>query len=237
MVEKMRDRSRVPNTGMSIRKGGMMTAASAPELANLHDEVLREIAVRGQLRKFQKSAVIIQEGDAGDSLYIILSGKVKVYASDEDGREVTIEIFGPGEYVGEMVLDGGMRSASVMTLEPSLFSVLTRNELSEHIAQHPDFAIHLISRLIKRTRNATNNIKTLALMDVYGRVARFLLGLAVEQDGKLLVPEKLTHQEIAERVGSSREMITRILGDLSRGGYIEVHDRMITMNRRPPTHW
>ncbi len=214
-----------------------MTAASTAELANLTDGVLREIAARGQVRKFQKNAVIIQEGDVGDSLYVILSGKVKVYASDDKGREVIIEIFGPGEYVGEMVLDGGPRSASVVTLEPSVFSVLTRNALREHIAQHPDFAIYLISDLIKRTRNATNSIKTLALMDVYGRVARFLLGLAVEQDGKLVVPEKLTHQEIADRVGSSREMITRILKDLSTGGYIEVRDRMITMNRRPPAHW
>ncbi len=214
-----------------------MTAASTPELANLRDDALRAIAARGQLRKFQKNAVIIQEGDAGDSLYVILSGKVKVYASDDNGREVIIEIFGPGEYVGEMVLDGGPRSASVVTLEPSLFSVLTRSELREHIAQHPDFAIYLISDLIKRTRNATNNIKTLALMDVYGRVARFLLDLAVERDGKLVLREKFTHQEIAERVGSSREMITRILIDLTTGGYIEVHDRMITMNRRPPAHW
>ena len=222
---------------LTVIRSPAMPAATIPELANLRDDVLREIAVRGQLRKFQKNAVIIQEGDAGDSLYVILSGKVKVYASDDNGREVIIEIFGPGEYVGEMVLDGGPRSASVMTLEPSLFSVLTRNELREHIAQHPDFAIYLISCLIKRTRNSTNNIKTLALMDVYGRVARFLLGLAVEQDGKLVVPEKFTHQEIADRVGSSREMITRILKDLSTGGYIEVRDRMITMNRRPPAHW
>ena len=214
-----------------------MNAAAIPELANLQDDVLREIAARGQVRKFQKNAVIIQEGDAGDSLYVILSGKVKVYASDDNGREVIIEIFGPGEYVGEMVLDGGPRSASVMTLEPSVFSVLTRNELREHIAQNPDFAIYLISRLIKRTRNSTNNIKTLALMDVYGRVARFLLSLAVERNGKMIVPEKFTHQEIAERVGSSREMITRILKDLSTGGYIEVRDRMIIMNRRPPAHW
>ena len=214
-----------------------MSAASIPELANLQDDVLREIAARGQVRKFQKNAVIIQEGDAGDSLYVILSGKVKVYASDDNGREVIIEIFGPGEYVGEMVLDGGPRSASVMTLEPSVFSVLTRNELRDHIGHNPDFAIYLISRLIKRTRNSTNNIKTLALMDVYGRVARFLLNLAVERNGKMVVPEKFTHQEIAERVGSSREMITRILKDLSTGGYIEVRDRMITMNRRPPAHW
>ncbi len=214
-----------------------MTATSVSELDNLNDVVLREIAARGRICRFQKNTVIIQEGDTGDSLYVILSGRVKVYASDENGREVIIEIFGPGEYVGEMVLDGGPRSASVMTLEPSAFSVLTRSELREHIAQHPDFAIYLISHLIKRTRNATNSIKTLALMDVYGRVARFLLSLAVERDGKLVVPEKFTHQDIAERVGSSREMITRIFKDLSSGGYIEVRDRVITMKRRPPAHW
>ena len=214
-----------------------MTDASIPELDHLHDEVLREIAARGRIRKFQKNAVIIQEGDSGDSLYVILTGKVKVYASDDNGREVVIEIFGPGEYVGEMVLDGGLRSASVMTLEPSTFSVLSNSELRAHITAHPDFAMYLISHLIKRTRNATNNIKTLALMDVYGRVARFLLTMAVEQGGKQVVSEKFTHQEIAERVGSSREMITRILRDLTTGGYIEVHDRTITMHRRPPAHW
>jgi CRP/FNR family transcriptional regulator, cyclic AMP receptor protein len=215
----------------------MTSASGSRELETLSDEVLREIGARGQLRKFQKNVAIIQEGDVGDSLYIVLAGKVKVYASDENGREVVIDIFGPGEYVGEMVLDGGPRSASVMTMEPSTFAVVSRADLRQYIVEHPDSAIYLISKLIKRTRKATNNIKSLALMDVYGRVAKLLLNLAVEDGGKLVVPEKLTHQEIAERIGSSREMIGRIMKDLATGGYIEVRDRMIVMTKHPPAHW
>ena len=215
----------------------MTSAPISRELENLQDDLLREIASRGQIRKFQKNVAIIQEGDTGDSLYIILTGKVKVYASDDNGREVIIDIFGPGEYVGEMMLNGGLRSASVMTLEPSTFAVISRADLRGHIAAHPDFAIYLITNLIRRTRKATINIKSLALMDVYGRVARLLLSLAVERGGKLVVSEKLTHQDIAERVGSSREMISRIIKDLATGGYIEVHDRSIIMTRHPPAHW
>ena len=215
-----------------------MTSASIPtEIESIRDDGLREIAARGQIRRFQKNAVIIQEGDSGDSLYIILSGRVKVYASDDTGKEIVIDVYGPGEYVGEMMLDGGPRSASVMTLEPATFAVISLADLRDHIAAHPDFAIHLIRKLINRTRKATDNVKTLALMDVYGRVARLLLNLAVEEDGKLIVPEKLTQQEIATRVGSSREMISRIMKDLAVGGYIEIRDRTIIITRRPPAHW
>jgi CRP/FNR family cyclic AMP-dependent transcriptional regulator len=215
----------------------MPSPATTHELSTLSDDVLRDIAARGQVRKFQKNAVIIQEGDAGDSMYIILSGRVKVYASDDSGKEVILDIFGPGEQVGEMVLDGGPRSASVVTLEPSTFAVVSRAELRDYVVQHPDFAVYLISRLIKRTRNATNNIKTLALMDVYGRVARLLLSLADDVEGKLVVRDKLTQQDIADRVGASREMISRIMKDLQAGGYLEIQDRVITMHRRPPAHW
>jgi CRP/FNR family cyclic AMP-dependent transcriptional regulator len=215
-----------------------MTPTATPrDLEILKDDILREVAARGQIRRFPKNVTIIQEGDVGDSLFIILAGRVKVYASDESGREVIIDIFGPGEYVGEMVLDGGVRSASVMTLEPSAFAVIGRADLRAHIVEHPDAAIFLITRLIKRTRKATNNIKTLALMDVYGRVANLLLTLAVEDAGKLVVPDKLTHQEIADRIGSSREMISRIMRDLTVGGYIEIRDRTIIMNKQPPAHW
>ena len=215
----------------------MTSASISTEIESIRDDGLREIAARGQIRRFQKNAVIIQEGDSGDSLYIILSGRVKVYASDDTGKEIVIDVYGPGEYVGEMMLDGGPRSASVMTLEPATFAVISLADLRDHIAAHPDFAIHLIRKLINRTRKATDNVKTLALMDVYGRVARLLLNLAVEEDGKLIVPEKLTQQEIATRVGSSREMISRIMKDLAVGGYIEIRDRTIIITRRPPAHW
>lgn len=207
-------------------------------IAAIGDPMVREIAARGQARSFPKNAVIINEGDRGDSVFVILSGRVKVYVSDNDGREMVLDLYGAGDYVGEMSLDGQPRSASVMTLEPTVCSVVTRDALREAIAKNPDVAMALIARLIERARIATDNVKNLALMDVYGRVARLLLSLAKEQpDGKLLVPEKMTQQDIADRVGASRDMISRIFKDLTVGGYVSVVDRVITINRKPPQRW
>jgi CRP/FNR family cyclic AMP-dependent transcriptional regulator len=171
-------------------------------------------------------------------MFVILSGKVKVYVSDDDGREMILDIYGAGDYVGEMALDGRPRSASVMTLESTTCSVVTRDALKEAVASSPDFAMKLIDTLIERARIATDNVKNLALMDVYGRVARLLLSLAKEQpDGKLVVPERMTQQDIADRVGASRDMISRIFKDLTIGGYVTVIDRVITINRKPPARW
>ena len=151
---------------------------------------------------------------------MILTGKVKVYVSDDDGREMILDIYGPGDYVGEMALDGRPRSASVMTLEPTTCSVVMRDELRNAISANPDIAMSLIATLIDRARIATDNVKNLALMDVYGRVARLLLSLAKEEGGKLVVPERMTQQDIADRVGASRDMISRIFKDLTIGGYV-----------------
>jgi CRP/FNR family cyclic AMP-dependent transcriptional regulator len=201
------------------------------------DPMVRELAERGQCRTFPKNAVIINEGDRGDSLFIILSGRVKVFVSDDEGREMVLADHGPGDYVGEMALDGQPRSASVITLEPTTCSVVTREALREAIAASPDFALLMITTLIDRARTTTTNVKNLALMDVYGRVARLLLSLATEHDGKLVVLDRMTQQDIADRVGASRDMISRIFKDLTIGGYVTVVDRQITINRRPPQRW
>lgn len=207
-------------------------------LAAIGDPMVRELAARGQLRSFPKNAVIINEGDKGESLFVILSGRVKVYVSDDDGREMILDIHGAGDYVGEMSLDGRPRSASVMTLDPSTCSVVTRDDLRAAIAANPDVAMSLISTLIERARVATDNVKNLALMDVYGRVARLLLQIAKEDgNGKLVVPERMTQQDIADRVGASRDMISRIFKDLTIGGYVTVDNRVITINRKPPARW
>ena len=207
-------------------------------ISAIGDPMVRELATRGQTRTFPKNAVIINEGDRGDSLFVILAGKVKVYVSDDDGREMVLDTYGAGDYVGEMSLDGRPRSASVMTLEPTTCAVVTRDELRTAIAQNPDVAMTLISTLIDRARIATDNVKNLALMDVYGRVARLLLSLAKEDAaGKLVVPEKMTQQDIADRVGASRDMISRIFKDLTIGGYVSIENRQITINRKPPSRW
>ncbi len=206
-------------------------------LAPLAETTLRAIAEEGVVRTFPKGAILINEGDTSESLYIVLTGRVKVYASNAAGREIVLSFFGPGEYVGEMSLDGSPRSASVMTVETTACAVVTRASFHDFVLAHPEFAMHLIVKLIQRVRATTENVKSLALSDVYGRLVRLITTLAVERNGVLLVPEKLTQQDIAERVGASRDMISRLLKDLVGGGYLAIVDRTITVLKKPPAGW
>jgi len=210
-------------------------AASSP--TPLAPETLRAIAASGVVRKFPKNTVLINEGDQNDSLYVILSGKVKVFASNQAGKEVVIDFHGAGEYVGEMTLDGSPRSASVITVEPTSAAVVSRAHFREFILAHPDFALHLIEKLIERMRRTTDNMKSLALSDVYGRLVRLLHGLAREVDGRQVVTEKLTQQDIAERIGSSRDMISRLMKDLVGGGYLALEERTIVILKKLPPAW
>ena len=214
-----------------------MSEAAADPFSPLREETLRTIATSGVVRQFGKQTVLIHEGDVGDSLYIILSGRVKVYASNESGREVVINFCGPGEYVGEMSLYGEPRSASVITVEPTSCAIVNRTQFTDFFAANPEFAQHLIQTLIHRARGATENVKSLALSDVYGRLVRLLNTLAVDRDGKLVVLEKLTQQDIADRVGASRDMIGKLLKDLVAGGYLLVEDRQITIVKKLPPGW
>jgi len=198
---------------------------------------LRDFAQHAVSRTFPKNTVVVTEGDRTDSLYIIVSGRVKIYVRDENDKEVVLNESGPGEYFGEMVLDEGPRSASVMTLEPTQFLVVPKEDFREFVKKSPEFSLHLILKLIKRVRALTNDVKSLALMEVYGRVARMLLDLAVERDGVLVIENKPTQEEIANRVGASREMVGRILGDLALGGYIEVDRDRITIAKALPRTW
>src|SRR5205814_2852747 len=167
---------------------------NAAQLQSISDPWVRQLAGLGRVRSYPKHTVFITEGDSSDSLFVVLKGKVKVFVSDNEGHEMILDTHGPGEYVGEMALDGNPRSASVMTLEPTTFSVVARDPIREAIRQNPDFALEMIAKVIDRARLATNSVKHLALLDVYGRVARLLLDIAVEKDGKQVIPEKITHQ-------------------------------------------
>jgi CRP/FNR family cyclic AMP-dependent transcriptional regulator len=213
------------------------TPENVETIPTLQPDTLRAIAASGVTRTFPRNTVLINEGDVGDSLYIVVAGRVKIFASNEAGREFVIDFFGPGEYVGEMSLDGARRSASVMTVEPTTCVVVNRAHFREFILAHPDFAMHLIERLIHRVRVTTGNLKSLALSDVYGRLVRLLNALAQPDNGKQVVPEKLTQQEIADRVGASRDMIGKLMKDLTAGGYLAVEDRTITILKKLPTGW
>jgi len=204
----------------------------------LTEAELCALSVQGAVKSFPKHAVIVSEGDETDSLFVIVSGRVKVFLADEAGKEIVLGTQGPGEYFGEMALDGGARSASIITLEPSRFVVVPRRKVREFLRTQPEFSVRLVEKLIRRTRALTASVKNLALMDVYGRVARLLLELA-EQDegGTRVIREKLTQRDVANRVGASREMVSRILTDLAAGGYISVKQKHITVQKAPPRHW
>jgi len=211
------------------------TAGDGP-LLSLAEQHINTLAEHGTVKAYPKNAVIISEGDRSDSLYVILSGKVKVYLADEEGKEMVLNTQGPGEYFGEIILDEGPRSASVMTLEPSKFSIVTRDQFNQFLAQSPEVTLELVRSLIHRVRELTKKVSELALLDVYGRVRGLLLELATNQDGKLVV-ERLTQQDMASRVGCAREMISRILKDLRTGGYIKDDGERIIIVKKPPPKW
>jgi CRP/FNR family cyclic AMP-dependent transcriptional regulator len=212
-------------------------ASFAPFGSSLKESDLRLLSAQGVIKAYAKNAVIVSEGDDTDAFFIVVSGHAKVYVSDESGREVVLRDLGPGEYFGEMTLDGLTRSASVMTTEPARLIMIPKAKFRQFVCSHPDFAIHLIEQLIGRIRALTDNVKSLALMDVYGRVARLMLDMARPENGKLVIPEKLTQQDIASRVGASREMISKIFKELVTGGYISINRKRITINKTPPRHW
>ena len=198
---------------------------------------LEEISRHGVAREFRERTVLMSEGDTTDALYIILEGRVRAYVSDASGREAALSVMGPGEYFGEIAFDEGPRSASVITLEPCRMLVVPRKEFADFVRRNPAFAIHFIHRLIQHVRTLTNNVRSLALMDAYGRVARMLLESSVTEGGVQYVPERLTQTDIASRVGCSREMVSRIFKDLVQGHYITVQPDRIVIHRKPPAKW
>lgn len=214
-----------------------MTAQSHSRVFRLSSVELATIGARGITRKHAKNTIVVSEGDTTDGLFIVLEGRVKVFVSDAEGHEVILGTHGPGEYFGEMALDAGPRSASVITLEPCQLLIVPKDDFRQFVENNPAFAFSLIGKLIARVRALTENVKSLALMDVYGRVARLLLELAEERDSVLVIAERLTQQEIANRVGASREMVSRILKDLSTGGYLTQSREGIVLHRRPPLNW
>ena len=199
--------------------------------------LLQQIAAGATVRSFPKGAIIVNEGDDTDSLYVVLSGRARVFVSDADGREAQLNHIGAGEYFGEVTLDGGPRSASVMATEECRCAVIKRAELNAFVTKNPAFALHLVQKLASRVRALTENVRSLALMDVYGRVARLLLELAEERDGRQVIEETLTQKDIASRVGCSREMISRIFTDLTAGGYVCKEAGKLILLKKPPARW
>ena len=205
----------------------------------LTQQEMEALASSSVVRSYPKNTVIINENDHADSLYIIESGRVKVYCSDKNGKEFIMNTLSTEDYFGELaLLDDDKRSASVRTMEKSSFCIIYKEEFNQVLEQQPNIAKTLIRNLTRRIRKLTKDVKALALQDVYGRVTNVLTSLSKPRDdNSSIIPEKLTQQDIADRVGASREMVARILKDLTIGEYISFEGRNIIINGKLPENY
>ena len=205
-----------------LRNVPLLSVLSEDELALLTRVVSRKSYARG--------SQILGAGDRTDSLYILISGRIKVFMSDLDGKEVILAILGPNEFVGEMgLIDNSPRSANVVALEPCEVVCIAKPDFKRCLADNFEMAMTVMRGLVKRLREADNQIGSLALMDVFGRVARLLLESAEVVDGEKVVTKKLSKQDIARMIGASREMVSRVMKHLQEAGYIEVRANAIVI--------
>jgi len=208
-----------------------------PLFTGLCAEELRDIGAHAVLKSYRKHTVVVEKGDESSSLYVLVSGKVKVYVADEEGKELVLTVLDSHAHFGELALLGETpRTASVMTLEDSRFLLISKSDFIACLSGHPDVAFHIIQHLVERVRLLTERVAALGLMDVYGRVVAELRERAREENGRLITG-RLTQQELAQVVGSSREMVSRIFKELRQGGYIEIEHKRIIINRPLPDRW
>jgi CRP/FNR family transcriptional regulator, cyclic AMP receptor protein len=203
---------------------------AVPLFASVPEEQLRMMATVVTRRSAPRSNTIMAAGDPTDSLYIVLSGRLKVMMSDSDGKEVILAILGPGEFFGEMgLIDDEPRSASVVTLEACELLSIAKRDFRKCLAENFEMSMAVMRGLVRRLREADRKIGSLALLDVYGRVSRLLLDMAETVNGEKIVTKRLPKQDIAKMIGASREMVSRVMKDLQVGGYIEMRGSNIVL--------
>ena len=207
---------------------------TVPLFSELSEEALGSLAGLASRRRYPKDTVVFFENEEGDSLFMIFEGRIKVTILGDDGREIILTMLGPGDLFGEMaLLDNEPRSATAIAVEESELMSLHRTDFQAVIAENPEVSAALIRVLSARLRHANHQISTLALLDVYGRVARVILDMAREEGRRLkdgqIAFRRATHQEIANRIGTTRETVTRMLKDLERQGLIRVEGREIVL--------
>jgi CRP/FNR family cyclic AMP-dependent transcriptional regulator len=204
---------------------------------SLDDKSLKALCTIAVRRRHKKSRVIIRQGDDTNSMFVLLTGDMRVYVEDEQGRQLTVRMLKPGDTFGEVALIGGFpRTASVLTVSDCEVAAFTRENYLAFLRQHPDLLLALAGALANMVRETTEELSSIALSDVYGRVAHVFDKYAVENEGQKQVP-RFTHREIAGMIGSSREMVSKILKDLENGEYISVSDRYYMIDKPLPESW
>ena len=209
----------------------MLLLRNVPLFAMLQEHQLVLLTSVVTRRSFPRGTTIMAAGDATDSLYVVISGRLKVIMSDDEGREVILSMLGASEYFGEMgLIDDSTRSASVIGVEPCELLVLSKRDFRKCLSENFEMALTVMRGLVKRLRDADRKIGSLALMDVYGRVARLLLEMSEMIDGQHVVTKKVSKQDIAKMIGASREMVSRVMKHLQSGGYIDVRGSFIYLH-------
>ena len=201
------------------------------------DEFLSELARLGETRTWDAGVTVVAEGEVADCLYIVHSGELRAVVTGDGGRTVELNTLGAGELFGELMLSGERRAATVRVTTRARLTRVTRSEVERVLVSRPDLAFQLIQRLVQRVRALTRTVGGLVSVDVYGRLVSLFDALAVDDQGRRVVPGPLSQSRIAERLGASKAMVHRLLHDLSRGGYIEVSRERIVLLRKLPTRW
>jgi CRP/FNR family cyclic AMP-dependent transcriptional regulator len=215
---------------MSAMSATVSTAVlkAVPLFSGFPEDQLRMLTGVVGRKSVPRATTVMAAGDPTDSLYIVLSGRLKVMMGDADGKEVILSLLSPGEFFGEMgLIDDSPRSASVVTIEACELLSIAKRDFKRCLEQNFEMAMAVMRGLVKRLRDADRKIGSLALLDVYGRVARLLIDMAENVDGQKVVTKRLPKQDIAKMIGASREMVSRVMKDLQMGGYIEVRGQTI----------
>lgn len=204
--------------------------------SDLRDREVDRLLEVVEEKNFAKDSVILTQDDLGDTLFIIVRGKVKIVLLSEEGKEITLSTLRDGDFFGEMsLLDGEPRSANVVALENSSLLIMRRDEFLKQLRKSPEIALRIMVEMSKRLRRADEKIRSLALLDVYARVSQILLQLAKSEGEKtkkgMVIKKRPTHQDIANMVGTSRETVSRVLSDLSKAGYIAIKGKEIILHK------
>ena len=213
------------NVGLSL-----VVLRNVPLFSGLDESELQRLSQVAVRRRAGRNEQVVRAGEDAESLIVLLTGRTKVTNFDEEGREIILAWLGPGEFFGEMgLIDGSPRSASVVAVEPCELLAIGKSEFQRCMQENFQVAQKLMQILVRRLREADRNIESLALLDVYGRVARLLLDMSEDENGKRVVRQKISKQDMARMIGASREMVSKVIRDLKLGGYIIVDNDLITI--------
>jgi CRP/FNR family cyclic AMP-dependent transcriptional regulator len=208
-----------------------------PDKPEPTSDILTELAKLGSTRTWEPGSTVVTEGEVADSLYIIHSGELRAVVAGDGGRTVELNTLVAGELFGELMLSGARRAATVQVTTRAQLTCVTRAEVERALVQRPELALQLIQRLVQRVRTLTMTVRRLASVDVYGRLVGLLDSLAVSESGMRVVPGPLSQARIAERLGASKAMVSRLLKDLANGGYIELKREHIVLLKKLPPRW